>query len=423
MRNNTGAHQVLKRMGLGIFKRVIPDSRIEDIHQQWYPQGRRRALTAGSMLGLLMVAQLERVRGIDELLRRGWGHMSRSYALGHLRQPVSRQAFSRRLKMLPWQIFRDLLAVLFSGYTELVNPGQGLYHGIYTVQAIDGSVVDVAARLIQTWAGFSGRGRAKGRKAQVKIHALFDVTLGNPNVVAVTGAKRSEIQQARKLVLEAVKRGFTILVTDLGYFTFAFFHYLIKAKAFFVARLKARTRCRRLRRLGRRDWLVRVGGWTPSQPTLILRLVGVREGREIYWYLTNLLPEHGMVPADIRALYKKRWSIEHFFKAWKHVLQGGKFFCYNANGIKIQIYASLCAFVLVRTLVAQAAVQYRFAPDAIGFERAATVVRCWMYQHGERIWNLCPRQRVLDDLLCQIAAYVRGTPGDRPSVKRQKVPA
>lgn len=423
MRNRKSAHQVLKQMGLGIFKRVIPDSRIEDIRQQWYPQGRRRALTVGGLLGLLMVAQLERVRGVDELLRRGWGRVSRSYALGHLRRPVSRQAFSWRLKTLPWQIFRDLLAVLFSAYTELVNPGQGLYHGIYTIQAIDGSVVDVAARLIRTWAGLPGRGGGPSRKAQAKLHTLFNVTLGIPDVITVTGAKRSERRQARKLVWEAVKRGFTILVTDLGYFEFAFFNRLIIAEAFFVARLKDRTRCRRLKRLGRRDWLVRVGGWTPSQPTLLLRLVGVREGREIYWYLTNLLPEHGMTPADIRALYKKRWSIEQFFKAWKHVLQGGKFFCYNANGIKLQIYASLCAFVLVRTLVAQSAARYRFAPDTIGFERAASVVRCWMYQHGERIWNLRPRQRVLDDLLNQIAVYTRLAPTARSTRKREKVPA
>lgn len=423
MRDRISAHQILKQMGLGIFKRVVLDSQLEDIRRQWYPEGRRRALTVGNLFGLLMVAQLERVRAVDELLRRGWGRVSRSYALGHLRQPVSRQAFSWRLKTLPWQIFRDLLAVLFSAYAELVNPGQDLYHGIYTIQAIDGSVVDVAARLIQTWAGFPGRGGRRSRKAQAKIHTLFDITLGVPHVITVTGAKRSERRQARKLLLEAVKRGFTILVTDLGYFEFAFFNRLIKAKSFFVARLKERTRCRRLKRLGRRDWSVRVGGWTPRQPTLILRLVGVREGQEIYWYLTNLWPKHGMSSADIRAIYKKRWSIELFFKAWKHVLQGGKFFCYNANGIKLQIYASLGAFVLVRILVSQAALRYRFAPDAIGFERAASVIRSWMYHHGQQIWNLRPRQRVLDDLLDQIAAYTRPAPSSGSTEKREKVPA
>jgi hypothetical protein len=421
MEKRTSAHQILKKMDLGIFKRVIPNTEIEDIRKRWYPEGRQRALTVGSLLGLLMAAQLERVRSVDELLQRGWGRVNRSYTLGHLHQPVSRQAFSKRLKTMPWQIYRDLLAVFFLAYSELVKPEQDLYQGIYTVQAIDGSVVDVAARLIRTWSGLPGRGGGPSRKAQAKIHTLFNVTMGIPSVIITTGAKRSERRQARKLVLEAVKCGFTILLTDLGYFEFAFFQRLMKAGVFFVARLKERTRCRRLKRLGRRDWLVRVGGWTPHQPTLTLRRVGVREGREIYWYLTNLLPEHGMTPNDIRVLYRKRWSIEHFFQAWKYGLQGKKFFCYNANGIKLQIYASLCAFILVRILVAHAALEYRFVPDAIGFQRAAAIVRTWIYTNAEQIWNLRPRQQVLDKLLCRIAAIVRCATSSQSPSKTPKI--
>lgn len=408
------SHCVLRRMGLGIFKDLIPADTIEDLTRQWYPQIRGRALTVGTVLGLLMVAQLEKtVRSVDELLRRGWSRVSPGYGLGHIRQPVSHQAFSKRLRILPWQIFRALMAALFSSYTENARAGQVLYHGIYTIQAIDGSVVDVAARLMQAWAGLPGRGGGRSRKAQAKVHALFNVSLGIPTLVAVTGARRSERRQARKLVLEAVKRGLAILIIDLGYFEFAFFHQIMKARAFFVARLKERTRHKILKRFGRRDWLVRVGGWTKAQPTLTLRCVGIPEGDTIYWYLTNLLPAYGMTPADIRDIYRKRWSIELFFKSWKHVLRGGKFFCYNTNGIKIQIYASLCAYILVRMLVARSASRYGFNPEAVGFERAATIVRCWMFRHWESLWKLRPRRRHLDNLMEQVALFAGITPGSK----------
>jgi hypothetical protein len=408
MGGTAASHRILRRLGLGIFKRLIPNEEVEDLTRQWYPQMRRRALTVGTVLGLLMVAQLEKVTGaVDELLIRGWGRIRRSYGLAHVARPVSRQAFSKRLKTLPWEIFRGLFGVLFSACGELWHPAEGLYHGLYTIQAIDGSVVNVAARLVKAWAGIPGRGGKVGRKAQAKVHTMFNVTLGLPAMVNVTGARRSEIRQARKLVREAVKRGPTIVVTDLGYFAFDFFYRMMEAGAFFVARLKERTKYRRIKKLGRRDWLVRVGITAKTQRPIIVRLVGVREGDEIYWYLTNLMPEHGITPADVRSLYRKRWLVELFFKAWKHVLEGGRFFCYNTNGIKIQIYASLCAYVLVKMLVEEAARRYRFDAQLVGFQRAAAIVRCWMYQHWESLWSLRPRRRILDDLLEQIAILGR----------------
>jgi hypothetical protein len=424
MKDTAKAHGVLKRLGLGIFKHVLPNEPIEDLTREWYPKMRRRAFTVATLLGLLMVAQLQRVTyAVDELLSLRWGRLRHAYDLGKMRRPVSRQAFSWRLKTLPWQIFRGLLAILFSSYAELVNPGQGLYHRVFTIQAIDGSVVDVAARLVKAWAGLPGRGGRAARKAQAKVHAMFNVSLGAPTMVSITGARRSERRQARKLVQEAVKRGPTIVVTDLGYFGFEFFYRLMQAEAFFVARLKGGTRYRRLKKLGRRDWLVRVGISAKTQRTIVVRLVGVREGKEMYWYLSNLLPEQGITPSDVRAIYRKRWSVELFFKSWKHALRGAQFFCYNPNGIKIQIYASMCAYMVTRILVAQAGRRFGFDPEIIGFDRAASVVRCWMYEYWERLWCLRPRAQYLKVLLERIALFAPARL-TAPAVKRgRKVPA
>jgi len=412
------SHSVLRRMGLGIFKHLIPNESIEDLSRQWYPKMRRRAFTVATLLGLLMVAQLENVtHAAEELLSRRWSRLRHRYGLSHVSRPVSRQAFSWRLKTLPWQIFRGLLATLFACFSELANPGQGLYHNIFTVQAIDGSVVDVAARLLRTWAGLPGRGGGPSRRAQARVHTMFNVSVGAPTMVTVTGAKRSERRQARKLLLDAQKHGPTILVTDLGYFGFDFFDWLLKTGIWFVARLKGRTRYKTLIRFGRRDFLVRVGVSAKGQTQVVLRLVGVREGREIYWYLTSLRPEHGITPQDVRVLYRKRWSVELFFKSWKHALRGAKFFCYNANGIKIQIYASLCAFVITKMLVVQSANRYGFDANLIGFDRAAAVVRCWIYEYWDRLWCLRPRRRHLDVALERIALFAATL--RKPKIRRR----
>lgn len=102
------------------------------------------------------------------------------------------------------------------------------------------------------------------------------------------------------------------------------------------------------------------------------------------------------------------------------MLEGGRFFCYNTNGIKIQIYASLCAYVLVKMLAAQAARRYRFDAELVGFQRAAAIVRCWMYQHWESLWSLRPRRRRLHDLLEQIAILGRALARSETAKKAQK---
>jgi Transposase DDE domain len=371
-----------------------------------------------------MVAQLQRItHAVEELLSFRWGHLARRRGLQLPGRPVSRQAFSWRLKTVPWQIFWGLLSTLFSAYAELVNPGQGLYHRIFTIQAIDGSVVDVAARLLKAWAGLPGRGGRELPTAQAKVHAVFDVSLGAPSLLEITGARRSEIRYARKLLRQGEKRGPMILVMDLGYFFFEFFDWLVKADVFFVSRLRGRTRYQRLKRLGRRDWMVRVGITAKTQKAVVLRLVGVPEGDEIFWYLTKLLPEHDISPQDVRAIYRKRWAVELFFKSWKHALRGSRFFCYNTNGIKIQIYASMCAYVMTRILIAQAARKFGFDPGLIGFDRAASIVRCWMFEYWERLWCLRPRVRYLNLLLERIALYAPAARVSKRHIKRRKVPA
>jgi hypothetical protein len=410
MTKTVPSHAILKRLGLGILKDVLPNEHIEDLTRQWYPKMRRRALTVATMLGLLVVAQIQNITyAAEELLQRCWIRTRSGYRSKQTATPVTRQAFSLRLKILPWQIFRGLFSTLLTWFAELMRLGEGLYHNMFTIQAIDGSVVDVAARLLKAWAGLPGRGGGRSRKAQAKVHAMFNVSLGVPTMVTVTGAKRSERRQARKMLLEAVKQGPTIIVTDLGYFAFAFFARIMKTDGWFVARLKGKTKYQKIKRFGRRDFLVRLGVSAKGQTSVEVRLVGVREGKEIYWYLTNLMPEQEITPKDIRLIYRKRWSVELFFKSWKHALRGGKFFCYNTNGIKIQIYASLCSYLITRILVVQAAQRYRFDPELIGFDRAASVVRCWMLEYWGHLWCLRPRRKYLDAVLERIAFYAFST--------------
>jgi hypothetical protein len=59
---------------------------------------------------------------------------------------------------------------------------------------------------------------------------------------------------------------------------------------------------------------------------------------------TNLLD----VPAEIIALiYQYRWTIEIFFRFFKHILGCRHLISHSANGIEIQVYCAIIACMLI----------------------------------------------------------------------------
>ncbi len=141
--------------------------------------------------------------------------------------------------------------------------------------------------------------------------------------------------------------------------------------------------------------------WFRSPPCLIVdvRRVGVEEGAETFWYFTNLMPEHGISPADVRVLYRMRWQVELLFRTLKRRVNATKFFCFHPNGVRLHIYVSLCVHVLVRVLMARSAKIHRIPFQQLSFDKALTTVQCWMWERWEHLWTPRPRQRYLRELL------------------------
>ena len=62
-------------------------------------------------------------------------------------------------------------------------------------------------------------------------------------------------------------------------------------------------------------------------------------------FLTNIF---NLEPQRILELYKMRWQIELFFKWIKQNLRIKHWIGHNENAIKIQLYSSLIAYILIR---------------------------------------------------------------------------
>jgi hypothetical protein len=74
-------------------------------------------------------------------------------------------------------------------------------------------------------------------------------------------------------------------------------------------------------------------------------------------------------------------------------------------------------------LVVQAARRHGFDANLIGFDRAAAVVRCWIYEYWDRLWCLRPRRKHLDVVLERIAVFAATVRKPQIHRRRRKVPA
>jgi IS4 transposase len=141
---------------------------------------------------------------------------------------------------------------------------------------------------------------------------------------------------------------------DRGYLDFTRLHRLHAAGAFFVTRLKTNTcfyvmesrpvdekaglRCDQTIRLNSAR-----GRECYPEPLRRVSYVDPETGKALV-FLTNQFELDALIVAMI---YRRRWAIELFFRWIKQHLRLRGFFSTSPNGVRVQIWAAMCAFLLV----------------------------------------------------------------------------
>ena len=237
-----------------------------------------------------------------------------------------------------------------------------------TLTAVDGTVLAALPRMMQASClkQKTGSGLVKWR-----LHTHFEVDRYLPSRMDVTPNGGGENDE--RSVLERTLEPDRTYVMDRGYAKFALFNRIVAAGSSYVCRLRDNSvyealETRELTDADRAlnvlsDQIVSLGQArkADARPDHKLRVIEVRISKHttrgkykggstgpgsdgILRIVTNLLD----VPAEIIALiYIYRWTIEIFFRFFKHVLSCRHLLSHNQDGIEIQTYCAIIACLLI----------------------------------------------------------------------------
>ena len=219
---------------------------------------------------------------------------------------------------------------------------------------IDSTIISLFSTAMKSSGSYGCNGKKKGG---IKAHVLFRAKDNLPCFVRLSEGRKSD---PSFLPLVSLPEG-SIVVMDKGYRNYQQFIQWDKLKISWVTRLHAKSVYSvigsrplddRQQQLGvQQDLLIELGNpetayLNPIQKARLIIFYDSMNQRQFH-FITNNVKLDASTIADI---YKKRWQIELFFKRIKQNFQLHYFLGDNENAIRIQLWCTLIADLLLRII-------------------------------------------------------------------------
>jgi transposase len=212
---------------------------------------------------------------------------------------------------------------------------------------MDASIIPLCLSLFD-WAKF------RTKKGAIKLHAVLDYDTGLPCYAVLTDGKTHEVKVAQNTVFPSE----SVLVIDRAFVDYEWLYNLDSSGVFFVTRLKSNadiecveeylTNEKHDHILSDQD-IQLTGYYSSDKYPKHLRIVKVFD--EVNDQTLILLTNQLSWTADtISQLYKARWDIEVFFKHLKQLFRVKTFVGTSANAVRIQMWCSMIAILLINYL-------------------------------------------------------------------------
>ena len=316
---------------------------------------RERLLTLPVMVAIIVSLVWRRIVAVAELGR----VLAQEGLLWVAPLKVSEQALAKRLDTVPakvmGEVFEEVCARLQAEPAGLL-PGQQVWARVRShfpvIGIVDGSTLEALRK--KTQALRIVQGPALAGRIMVMVEA-FSV---RPLWQLYTQEATANDKRFSAPILAAVPQG-GLLIFDLGFFSFLWFDDFTKQNKFFVTRMRQKSAYRTVQLLSHgpyyRDEIIKLGQYRSNPCRHPLRMVSVLWQGVWYRYLSNVLDPQLLSARQVCELYRRRWRIEDAFLLTKRVLDLAYLWTTSANGIELQLYATLIFYAVLLTLCQQVA--------------------------------------------------------------------
>jgi len=275
----------------------------------------------------------------------------------------------RRSEKFFEEVYRDLYE---TNKTKLTSDSRGNGSGNWLkhLRIIDSTTISLFSNLI-----FKGVGRHPKmgkKKGGIKVHAIIHGNEGVPcNVQFTSAATNDSFMLVPSKFFES-----EIIAMDRAYINYEKFEELTKRGVVYVTKMKKNLKYKLLSDsmemtpYSKMEYRVQVVEFRKGEVQHIARIityVDIKKGKQpkLISLLTN---DFDMRPDIIVDIYRRRWQIESLFKQIKQNFPLRYFYGESANAIKIQIWVTLIANLLLSLL--QSELERRWS-----FSGLATMVR------------------------------------------------
>ena len=278
-------------------------------------------------------------------------------------------ANTRRPEKVFEEVYRDLYEANKSKLTSDSRQG-GTEEWMKRLRIIDSTTITLFSHLI-----FKGVGRhpkTGKKKGGIKVHAVIHANEGVPCDVEFTSAATND---SFMLVPSRFSEK-EITAMDRAYINYEKFEELTVRNVVYVTKMKKNLKYELLFDFmemtpeGKMEYREQVVVFSKGETRHIARIVtyvDIKKGKnpKLVSLLTN---DFDMRPETIVEIYRRRWQIESLFKQIKQNFPLRYFYGESANAIKIQIWVTLIANLLVSLL--QSSLERRWS-----FSGLATMLR------------------------------------------------
>ena len=385
------------RVAVGVLTRVFPPALVDEVVAgAGVVEQRIRVLPARLVvyytLAMILFFQssysqvwVKLVGGLD------WARSFRArVAVGMSPSPA---AISKARARLGWQVMADLLERV-AGPLAGQDDGWAYVAGLRLV-AVDGLTVDVpdtAANATQF--GRPGGGAGPGAFPQVRVVALAEC--GSRALMGARCAGITTGEQGLTTELTGLFGAGMLVVADRNFLSHQVLrdtlttgaHALLRAKSdtdlpvlgvlddgTYLSRIADPSVSGRLRRQGKR------GADIPGIAVRVIEYsVATADGKEtseVFALVTDLIDPGQLSAAEAADAYGQRWEIETAFGELETGIRGGPAVVLRSKSpdmIRQELYALLCVYQAIRTLICHSADQAGLDPDRISFTRAKNAI-------------------------------------------------